>query len=84
MKLLIKMDPENYDEFLSRCSDIRPEYAILKNGVVVHRTIHNKDRRTIAILCDEIEAEKLLVTAEVLHLNAARDIASALDPLREL
>ena len=47
-------------------------------------TIDKEDRRTIAILCDEIEAEKLLFTAEVLHLNAARDIASALDPLREL
>jgi hypothetical protein len=78
------MDPEHYDEFLNWCSDIRPEYAILKNGVVVHRTIDNEDRRTIAILCDEIEAQKLLVTAEVLHLLAAQDIASALDPLREL
>lgn len=84
MKLLIEMDPEHYDEFLNWCSDIRPEYAILKNGVVVHRTIDNEDRRTIAILCDEIEAQKLLVTAEVLHLLAAQDIASALDPLREL
>lgn len=84
MKLLIEMDPEHYDEFLNWCSDIRPEYAILKNGVVVHRTIDNEDRRTIAILCDEIEAQKLLVTAEVLHLPAAQDIASALDPLREL
>jgi hypothetical protein len=78
------MDPEHYDEFLNWCSDIRPEYAILKNGVVVHRTIDHEDRRTIAILCDEIEAQKLLVTAEVLHLPAAQDIASALDPLREL
>ena len=84
MKLLIEMDPEHYDEFLNWCSDIRPEYAILKNGVVVHRTIDNEDRRTIAILCDEIEAQKLLITAEVLHLPAAQDIASALDPLREL
>jgi hypothetical protein len=84
VKLLIEMDPEHYDEFLNWCSDIRPEYAILKNGVVVHRTIDNEDRRTIAILCDEIEAQKLLVTAEVLHLPAAQDIASALDPLREL
>jgi hypothetical protein len=84
VKLLIEMDPEHYDEFLNWCSDIRPEYAILKNGVVVHRTIDNEDRRTIAILCDEIEAQKLLVTAEVLHLLAAQDIASALDPLREL
>jgi hypothetical protein len=84
VKLLIEMDPEHYDEFLNWCSDIRPEYVILKNGVVVHRTIDNEDRRTIAILCDEIEAQKLLVTAEVLHLLAAQDIASALDPLREL
>jgi hypothetical protein len=84
VKLLIEMDPEHYDEFLNWCSNIRPEYAILKNGVVVHRTIDNEDRRTIAILCDEIEAQKLLVTAEVLHLLAAQDIASALDPLREL
>ena len=78
------MEPEHYDEFLNWCSDIRPEYAILKNGVVLHHTVDNEDRRTIAILCDETEAEKLLFTAEVLHLDAARDIASALDPLREL
>ena len=84
MKLLIEMEPEHYDEFLNWCSDIRPEYAILKNGIVLHHTVDNEDRRTIAILCDEIEAEKLLFTAEVLHLDAARDIASALDPLREL
>ena len=78
------MEPEHYDEFLNWCSDIRPEYAILKNGIVLHHTVDNEDRRTIAILCDENEAEKLLFTAELLHLNSARDIASALDPLREL
>jgi hypothetical protein len=36
MKLLIEMEPEHYDEFLNCCSDIRPEYAILKNGIVLH------------------------------------------------
>jgi len=78
------MEPETYDEFLNWCSDIRPEFAVLKNGIVLHHTIDNEDRRTIAILCDDTEAEKLLFTAEVPHLDAARDIASALDPLREL
>ena len=77
------MEPDHSDEVLNWCSDLRPDYAILKTGIVLHHTADTQDRRTIAIPCDETAAEKLLFTARM-HLNAARDIASALDPLREL
>jgi hypothetical protein len=84
MKILIEIDSDHYDGFLNKCSSTLPEYAVLKNGFVLRREIEGAERRMIAILCDKVEAQKLLVTARDLHLPAANDIARALGPMREI
>ena len=85
VKILIEMVPEHYDGFLSKCVDIwLPEFTLLKNGIVLRRHVAGKEQRIIAILCEEIEAHKLLAAANALYPPAVDDIKRALDPLRDL
>ena len=85
VKILIEMVPEHYDGFLSKCVDIGlPEFTLLKNGIVLRRQVAGKEQRFIAILCEEIEAHKLLAAANALYPTAVDDIKRALDPLRDL
>ena len=59
MEIVIEMIPEHYDAFVAQCDIASREYAILKNGVVV-RDQKSGEQRVIGILCDKVEAARLL------------------------
>lgn len=78
LKIFIEISPERYYDFLNRCDAEMPEYAILKNAVV----LRDGPQRIMELLCDTLAAQRLLTTAETLRLPIAEDIQRALSPLR--
>jgi hypothetical protein len=84
MKILIEMVPEHYDGLLEGCHGFHDAYSILKNGVVLHCQTSGKDQRSIAILCDEAQANRLLELATRIYPAAAADIARGVAFEREL
>ena len=84
MKILIEMVPDHYDGLLEGCHGFQDAFSILKNGVVLHSQTSGKDQRSIAILCDEAQAHRLLALAARLYPAAAADIARGVAFEREL
>jgi hypothetical protein len=84
MKILIEMVPDHYDGLLEGCHGFQDAFSILKNGVVLHCQTSGKDQRSIAILCDEAQANRLLELAARLYPAAAADIARGVPFEREL
>jgi hypothetical protein len=83
VEIVIEMIPEHYDAFVAKCDIASREYAILKNGVVV-RNQKIGEQRVIGILCDKVEAARLLYAATLLYPEAIPFIAAAIDRAREL
>jgi hypothetical protein len=83
VEIVIEMIPEHYDGFVAKCDIASREYSILKNGVVV-RDSKSGEQRVIGILCDKVEAARLLYAATQLYPEAVHAIASAIDRAREL
>lgn len=83
MEIVIEMIPEHYDAFVAKCDIASREYSILKNGVVV-RDQKSGEQRVIGILCDKVEAARLLYAATLLYPEAVHAIAAAIDRAREL
>jgi len=75
------MTPEQYDGLLVHCGRSSPEYAILKNGLVIHQEDEGRDRRMISIMCEIAEAATLYTVATTLNpaiaIAIAKDIALA-------
>jgi len=61
MAVLIEIPPDLYDRFWICCDSSSRDYAILKNGVIVHGP--NGDGRVIQIPCNLSDAENLLAVA---------------------
>ena len=81
--LMCRDDPDrnvlHYNGFLDKGIDPSlPEYAILKNGMVVSGEVAGAVRRRIAILCKEHQARNLLALARSLQSPAVEDIEKAL------
>lgn len=74
MTIVINMAPANYDALLNKLS---VAYALLKNGIVIHRSEGTQDR-LIQIPCDLAEAEMLLYCAREFCPEAASQIEEAL------
>jgi len=60
------------------------EYTILRRAVAIRRKLNDDLRPTIAILCEETEAGRLLVAAESPHVPAVKEIRQSLGVLRDL
>jgi len=78
MKTVIGMSPNHYNRFLNRCDEACREYAILKNGVVLHQAREGQDERIIEIPCEMEEAHMLLQLAIWLFPEAAPEIEKSL------
>ena len=50
MKKFVDIPLDHYNGFVERCDASRPEYEILKNGVI---TRDRQERRAVEILCEE-------------------------------
>jgi hypothetical protein len=76
------MTPEQYDDgLLVQCGASSPEYAILKNGLVIHQEDEGRSHRMIAITCEIAEAAQLYAAATrfnpTIVTAIAKDIALA-------
>lgn len=81
--ILIEMSSEHYDGLMKGIDSSLPEYAILKNGVVVSGEVGHAVLRRIAILCEAPQARSLLVLARSLNSPAVEDFEKALNNLRD-
>jgi hypothetical protein len=79
MKVLVKIPMNHFDGLLKKCDLARPEYLILKNGVI---TRNNDDLGIAEISCQLVSAKRLFELAVEIYPDAAPYIGSSL--LREL
>ena len=82
MKILIEMLPDFYERLLSRCHIDSREYSTLSRGMVI-RDQKSGEQRAIAILCERVEAVRLIYTASVLYPEAVHAIKSGVDLVLE-
>jgi hypothetical protein len=78
MKIMLEISPEHYDRLLSGVSEESSLYAVLKNGVVIHRTKAGAGCRMIEILCDKFHARMLRSLAKNLSPQAVPQIERAI------
>ena len=79
MRMLIERDPQHYDSLLSRVTEESPLYAILKNGVKVHRnTVCSGDSDIIAIVRDGTQAHMVLKAAQQVSSEVTYAVARGL------
>ena len=84
MKILLDILPEHYDRLLSEFSEESRNYAILKNGVVIHHTESGNAFKTVEILCEKFHARMILAVAELVCPEAAAKIEEAIRLSRTL
>jgi hypothetical protein len=84
VKILIDISLEHYDRLLSRFTQESRIYAILKNGLVIHRFEGSSDFRTVEILCEKFHARMILAAAEIVCPEAAPEIEEAIRLSRTL
>ena len=78
LHVIIEMPLPVYDGFIDRCDESSPEYAILKNGLIVHRPQGDHFERILKINCDIDDADKLLLLASKVYPEAVEYIARAI------
>lgn len=78
MRVMIGMDPPNYDRFLNKVSPESRVYDILKNALITRQDVGEREVRVITILCERKEAEQLYDAAKLLCPAAAAAIEDAL------
>ena len=74
MKILIDILPQHYDRILSEFTEESRMYAILKNGLVIHRFEASNEFRTVEILCEKFHARMILAAAETVCPEAVGQI----------
>jgi hypothetical protein len=84
MKILVDISPEHYDRILSEVDEESRIYAVLKNGLVLHRFEAGNDVRTIEILCDKFHARMILAAAEMYCPEAVAEIEESIRLSRTL
>ena len=84
MKILVDISPEHYDRLLSQFAEDSRIYAILKNGLVLHRFEDGNEFRTVEILCDKFYARMILAAAEIYCPEAAAEIKESIRLSRTL
>lgn len=72
------MLPGFYDGFIAKCNIESREYSILASAMVI-RNQKSGEQLMIAILCDRVEAARLIYAASVLYPEAVHPIKSAID-----
>jgi hypothetical protein len=84
VNILVDISPEHYDRILSEVDEESRIYAVLKNGLVLHRFEAGNDVRTIEILCDKFHARMILAAAEMYCPEAVAEIEESIRLSRTL
>jgi hypothetical protein len=74
-RVSIEMPVHVYDGFVTKCDQSSREYTILKNGLVVRQ---ENPGNTVVVLCEMIEAQKLLILASKTYPDAHEHILRAI------
>jgi hypothetical protein len=75
MLVSIEMPLQVYDGLVDKCDQSSREHTILKNGVVVRR---ENPGNAVVVLCEMIEAQKLLILASKTYPDAKEHILRAI------
>jgi hypothetical protein len=78
LQVTIEMPFPVYDGFIDKCDESSPEYAILKNGLIVRRPKEDHFERIMEIRCDTEEADTLSALASKVYPDAVEYIARAI------
>ena len=81
--MIIEMSLDHYDRFSEICEASRPEYEILRNGMVVRRPKDGQHERIMEISCKMPDAKLLLGFAYEVYRPAIPDIEKAIRLARE-
>jgi hypothetical protein len=74
-RVSIEMPVHVYNGFVNKCDQSSREHTILKNGVVVRR---ENPGNAVVVLCEMIEAQKLLILASKTYPDAKEHILRAI------
>ena len=81
MKIIVGIPMDDYNNFVERCDAARPEYEMLKNGVI---TQDREKRRAVEILCDLEDAKMILDLASEICPHAAPHVEESISLARGL
>ena len=79
MRILVDIPMDDYNNFLQRCDATRPEYEMLKNGVITH---DRKKRPAVEILCEVKDAELILDLATAIYPDAVPHVQESISLAR--
>ena len=80
MKIFVDIPLDHYNGFVERCDASRPEYEILKNGVI---TRDRQERRAVEILCEVQDAKMILDLASHIYPHAAPHLEASISLARQ-
>ena len=79
MKILVDIPIEAYNNFVQRCDASRPEYEILKNGMIIRA----RNEAGVEILCAIEDAQSLLDLANDIYPQAAPHVERSISLARQ-
>lgn len=80
MKILVDIPMDDYNNFLQRCDAGRPEYEMLKNGIITQ----DRDKRpAVEILCDVEDARMILELATEIYPHAVAHVEESINLARK-
>jgi hypothetical protein len=80
MKFLVTIPMDEYNNLVQRCDASRPEYEMLKNGLI---TRDHEQRTAVELLCEVDEATFLLDLASQIYPDAAVHIQESISRGRQ-
>ena len=80
MKILDDIPMHDYNMFLQKCEATRPEYELLKNGII---TKDREKRDAVEILCDVEDAKMILDLASQICPHAAAHVQESISVARK-
>jgi len=80
MNILVDIPMDDYNNFLERCDAGRPEYEMLKNGIITQ----DRDKRpAVEILCDVEDARMILDLASEIYPHAVAHVEESINLARK-
>jgi hypothetical protein len=79
MKILVDIPMDEYNNFLQKCDATRPEYEMLKNGII---TQDQKKGRAVEILCEVEDAKRILDLASEIYPHAVPHVQESISLAR--
>jgi hypothetical protein len=80
MKILVDIPMDDYNNFLQRCDANRPEYEMLKNGII---TQDREKRPAVEILCEVEDARMILELASEIYPHAVAHVEESINLARK-